>query len=229
MVSYVGSTAARALLHDHELWLSPESLDSRSSFLQKQGLPAKVKDHSTLNLCHQHLRIYMVVMAHICRTLQHSFGVHGVQRFCPISGSCVKAIFRLWCDKKIAVPIKEPEKSRCIRALSCGAFARRRRVSKYAAFGFLGCCLKVWLMYFLCHILPAYACPEGATIASSTPAEVCIRRSGLYLQHPSLPFRLLLCHACDIYPCFIQFCCCDITCCLVVGASPQARRGHHQL
>ena len=42
VVSYVGSTAARALLHDHELWLSPESLDSRSSFLQKQGLPAKV-------------------------------------------------------------------------------------------------------------------------------------------------------------------------------------------
>ncbi len=45
MVSYVGSTAARALLHDHELWLSPESLDSRSSFLQKQGLPAKVNCH----------------------------------------------------------------------------------------------------------------------------------------------------------------------------------------
>ena len=42
VVSYVGSTAARALLHDHELWLSPESLDSRSSFLQKQGLPPKV-------------------------------------------------------------------------------------------------------------------------------------------------------------------------------------------
>lgn len=42
VVSYVGSTAARALLHDHELWLSPESLDSKSSFLQKQGLPAKV-------------------------------------------------------------------------------------------------------------------------------------------------------------------------------------------
>ena len=41
VVSYVGSTAARALLHDHELWLSPESLDSKSSFLQKQGLPAK--------------------------------------------------------------------------------------------------------------------------------------------------------------------------------------------
>ena len=45
VVSYIGSTAARALLHDHELWLSPESLDSRSSFLQKQGLPAKVSSH----------------------------------------------------------------------------------------------------------------------------------------------------------------------------------------
>ena len=41
VVSYIGSTAARALLHDHELWLSAESLDSKSSFLQKQGLPAK--------------------------------------------------------------------------------------------------------------------------------------------------------------------------------------------
>ena len=49
MVSYVGSTAARALLHDHELWLSPESLDSKSSFLQKQGLPAKVSSNL---LCH---------------------------------------------------------------------------------------------------------------------------------------------------------------------------------
>jgi hypothetical protein len=49
VVSYVGSTAARALLHDHELWLTPESLDSKSSFLQKQGLPAKVSSNL---LCH---------------------------------------------------------------------------------------------------------------------------------------------------------------------------------
>ena len=50
VVSYVGSTAARALLHDHELWLSPESLDSRSSFLQKQGLPPKVNSHDVLHI-----------------------------------------------------------------------------------------------------------------------------------------------------------------------------------
>lgn len=48
VVSYVGSTSARALLHDHELWLSPESLDSRSSFLQKHGLPAKVSTPAVL-------------------------------------------------------------------------------------------------------------------------------------------------------------------------------------
>lgn len=50
MVSYVGSTAARALLHDHELWLTPESLDSKSSFLQKQGLPAKVSSNLLCNM-----------------------------------------------------------------------------------------------------------------------------------------------------------------------------------
>jgi len=109
VVSYVGSTAARALLHDHELWLSPESLDSRSSFLQKQGLPAKVSECSIFDLCHQHLWFYMLVMAHICWTLQHSFCVHGVQCFCPVSDRGVKAISRLWCDKKCSVPIEEQE------------------------------------------------------------------------------------------------------------------------
>lgn len=64
VVSYVGSTAARALLHDHELWLSPESLDSKSSFLQKQGLPAKVSSNL---LCH------MSSCTRLVRTLnQHS-------------------------------------------------------------------------------------------------------------------------------------------------------------
>ena len=40
VVSYVGSTAARALLHDHELWLSPESLDSKIQLPAEAG-PAR--------------------------------------------------------------------------------------------------------------------------------------------------------------------------------------------
>ncbi len=43
VVSYVGMSAARSLIHDHELWLSPESLDSKSSFWLKQGLPSRVR------------------------------------------------------------------------------------------------------------------------------------------------------------------------------------------
>ncbi len=42
VVSYMGMSAARTLIHDHELWLSPESLDSKSSFWLKQGLPSRV-------------------------------------------------------------------------------------------------------------------------------------------------------------------------------------------
>lgn len=42
VVSYVGMSAARNTILDHELWLSPESLDSKSSFWLKQGLPSRV-------------------------------------------------------------------------------------------------------------------------------------------------------------------------------------------
>ncbi len=149
MVSYVGSTAARALLHDHELWLSPESLDSRSSFLQKQGLPAKVSDHSTFNLCHQHLCFYMLVMAHICWTLQHSFYVHGVQHFCPISGRGVKAISRLWCDKNVHYLSKSSRKISLFKSVIMWSSSLEGEGSRNMRFGLLGCCLKLWLMYML--------------------------------------------------------------------------------
>jgi hypothetical protein len=43
VVPYLGSAAARGLIHDHELWLAPESLDSKTSFWLKQGLPARVR------------------------------------------------------------------------------------------------------------------------------------------------------------------------------------------
>lgn len=42
VVPYIGTSAARALIHDHELWLAPESLDTKTSPWLKQGLPARV-------------------------------------------------------------------------------------------------------------------------------------------------------------------------------------------
>lgn len=51
VVSYVGMSAARSLIHDHELWLSPESLDSKSSFWLKQGLPSRVRGSFQLPRC----------------------------------------------------------------------------------------------------------------------------------------------------------------------------------
>lgn len=41
LVTYTGSQAARALIYDHEIWLSPDSLDAKSSF-SKLSLPEQV-------------------------------------------------------------------------------------------------------------------------------------------------------------------------------------------
>ena len=43
VVPYVGSSAARTAIHDHELWLAPESLDTKTSTWLRQGLPARVR------------------------------------------------------------------------------------------------------------------------------------------------------------------------------------------
>ena len=51
VVSYMGMSAARTLIHDHELWLSPESLDSKSSFWLKQGLPSRVSPLFLISCC----------------------------------------------------------------------------------------------------------------------------------------------------------------------------------
>ena len=43
VVPYVGTSAARALIYDHELWLAPESLDTKTSAWMRQGVPARVR------------------------------------------------------------------------------------------------------------------------------------------------------------------------------------------
>ena len=42
VISYVGSAASRGIIHDHELWLSPGSMDGRSTLNIQNWLPDKV-------------------------------------------------------------------------------------------------------------------------------------------------------------------------------------------
>lgn len=41
VISYTGTQSARATIYDHEIWLSPDSLDAKSSF-NKLSLPEQV-------------------------------------------------------------------------------------------------------------------------------------------------------------------------------------------
>ena len=41
VVSFAGSSTARSIIHDHEMWLTPGSMDGRSTFNIQNGLPAK--------------------------------------------------------------------------------------------------------------------------------------------------------------------------------------------
>lgn len=49
VVPFSGSALARSIIHDHELWLSPTSLDGRSTFGVQSILQAKVCAASSLN------------------------------------------------------------------------------------------------------------------------------------------------------------------------------------
>ena len=42
IIPWAGSTATRATLVDHELWLSPSSLDSRACIRPRDHLPSRV-------------------------------------------------------------------------------------------------------------------------------------------------------------------------------------------
>lgn len=42
VVPYVGSSASRTVIHDYELWLSPGSMDGRSTLNIQNWLPEKV-------------------------------------------------------------------------------------------------------------------------------------------------------------------------------------------
>ena len=43
VVAYAGSLAARAVIHDHELWLAPTSLDGRTKPRLPSTLPPKAR------------------------------------------------------------------------------------------------------------------------------------------------------------------------------------------
>lgn len=49
VVSFAGTPAARAVVREHELWLTPASMDGRSTFNVHGTLPAKVRHHSSTN------------------------------------------------------------------------------------------------------------------------------------------------------------------------------------
>ena len=44
VITYTGTQSARATIYDHEIWLSPDSLDAKSSF-NKLILPEQVQTH----------------------------------------------------------------------------------------------------------------------------------------------------------------------------------------
>jgi len=46
VVSFAGSSVTRGIIHDHELWLTPGSMDGRSTFDVHRDLPAKVRKRS---------------------------------------------------------------------------------------------------------------------------------------------------------------------------------------
>ena len=63
VVSYSGSTAAKAVIHEHELWLSPGCLDGKAPKRHKGDLANKVRYHncySQTTLCEALLLVDML-------------------------------------------------------------------------------------------------------------------------------------------------------------------------